>query len=105
MTSLRAAILIEDLLFFGESLFHRMYRSSPVVRDGASMADPEYANPLRFVLDGADEAVVTDSIPPQPSLFAAQILPEPVRVFLAREAFSQIAENSPLDLFVETGKL
>ncbi len=69
------------------------------------MADPKHPNPFSFVLDGADNAVVADSISPQPDLFAAQRLPESVRILLACESFSQIAEDSLLDLFVEARQL
>ena len=65
------------------------------------MSDPEHADSFCFILDGADDAVITDSIPPQPDLLATQRLAESVRIVLARDSFSQKREDSSLNLIVE----
>jgi len=54
------------------------------------MADPKHSDSFSVVLYGTDDSVVPDSISPESGLSPAHRLPEPARIFLAREAFSQI---------------
>ena len=65
------------------------------------MADPKHSDSFSFILYGADDSVVPDAISPQTGLFPAHRLSRPARIFLAREALSQIPQDSALNLFIE----
>jgi len=55
------------------------------------MTDPKHSDSLSFILYGTDDPVVPDSISPQTGLFSAQRLSRPARIFLTREALSQVS--------------
>jgi hypothetical protein len=54
------------------------------------MTDPKHSDSFSFILYGTDDSVVPDSISPQTGLFPTHRLSKPARIFLAREALSQI---------------
>ena len=74
-----------------------MCRSHPIVINRPPVTDPKHANTLSFILDGANDAMVTDPIPPKTDLLSPESLAESMGIFLGRETFPQVPQDSSLD--------
>jgi hypothetical protein len=66
------------------------------------MPDPKHPDPLPFVLYGTNDAVIANPVSPEANFLSPQSLSESMRIVLTRETLAQIAEDSSLDLVVET---
>jgi hypothetical protein len=62
------------------------------------MRDRNYKNDKAIVLDGGDDAIIADTVAPEPFALTHQRVTQTPRILAARDPFPQISQNTPFGI-------